>query len=307
MKILFLDQNKWIELASVFSGKISSGPVFDTYENLLRASHKNEILAPLTPANIVETAKRGDLRSRSDVAIVQAQLSKGYVFRSRKARLTTEIRNALYLAFKKPTELLPRNWAIVPNFIRAFEEFDTATVAMTEQIDEHIAPADLYLNFILNQDDALRQLGKLRLSSEAGAFIARVEIRRAQFSKYPRDVRWRAYAVQALVDHLDFINRTLSQIGHSLAELEQDGREAYVQLFRNIPTLNVESELAVRLESQTGKLKINDLGDIENFYTSLPYADVMVAEKNFASLAKQAKLDMRYGVSIHTKLDALTI
>jgi len=79
----------------------------------------------------------------------------------------------------------------------------------------------------------------------------------------------------------------------------------FVKFLENIPTLNVELKLAISREAQTGSLKANDLGDVENFYTSIPYADVIVAEKNFVNLAKQTKLDKEYGVKLYTNFEDL--
>ncbi len=120
MEALFLDQNKWIELACVRTGAVSSGPSYIAYAELHEAVDRGRVVAPLTIAHILETSKRNDRASRAHVAEVQASLSKGFVFRSRKARLLIEIRNALHSAFGEPRVQLEPNWAIVPGFMQAF-------------------------------------------------------------------------------------------------------------------------------------------------------------------------------------------
>lgn len=49
----------------------------------------------------------------------------------------------------------------------------------------------------------------------------------------------------------------------------------------------------------------NDLRDIMAFITVPPYANVVVAEKQFVNLARQARLDERYGTCLLTSLREL--
>jgi hypothetical protein len=124
MKLLFLDQNKWIDLAKVHSGKVTSGPLYDVYHHLLGRLNKGDLLVPLASAHIIETSRQNDMVRRSNLARVQAEFSRGLVFRSRKSRLIVEIRNALNLAFGYQPALLEPDWVVVPNFIRALEEYE---------------------------------------------------------------------------------------------------------------------------------------------------------------------------------------
>lgn|GEM_PF-2267159 len=305
MKILFLDQNKWIDLAKVHSGKVSSGPVYETYLHLSAALRNGEIIAPLTISNIIETSKRHDLASRSDVVHAQAEFSKGWVFRSRKSRLLVEIRNALHLAFGYAPVSLPSNWIVVPNFIRAFEEYESSMVAMAGYMDKRFGAKNTYLDFMLNQHDQTRRDAHAIFSRQSDLLVERIEKRRKEFGNYSKEMQRRAYSVHLFSDHQELIVQELINIGHTLQEMEKLGPDMFVKFLENIPTLNVELKLAISREAQTGSLKANDLGDVENFYTSIPYADVIVAEKNFVNLAKQTKLDKEYGVKLYTNFEDL--
>jgi len=303
MKILFLDQNKWIELARVHSGKVVSGPLYDAYQYFATALHDGKIIIPLTVANIIETSKRNDPVSRADVAQTQAVFSKGCVYRSRLTRLGVEIKNAVQIAFDYDPLMLPSNWVVVPNFIRAFEENDASAISITELADNYTDSKDLYLDFILRQDDQVRRLAHVKYAAESKSLIERIENRRKLFSGYDKGMRKRAYAAKLFLDHQESIARALNTVGHTLKEMEKLGPKAFVEFIENIPTLNVELNLALARESQTGSLNTNDLGDIENFYTAIPYADVIVAEKNFSALTAQTKLDTVYGLRLHTSLE----
>ncbi len=310
MQILFLDQNKWIDLARVHAGRTTSGPDLVVYQELLTAVHSGNLIAPLTASHILETSKRNDPESRAHVVGIQALLSKGFVFRSRKARLLIEMRNALHLAFGEKPKQLSANWAVVPGFMQAFETFD-ALVASPEDaatsrfINEHVDPEKQYIDYMMNQDDARRRTAHAAFAKESDQLLSRIEARRTIMESSTVDLRWRAYAARLFLDHQGFVAHMLEVVGHTVDEMKELGGAAIVKFVRDVPTLNVEAELAARLEIQTGPLEVNDILDMQSFYTAIPYASRLVAERGFISLARQAKLDARYSVALLTKLSEL--
>jgi len=310
MKILFLDQNKWIELARVRAGTVTGGPAYIAYAELHEAVDNRQVIAPLTVSHILETSKRNDLSSRANVAEVQATLSKGHVFRSRKARLLIEMRNAVHSIFGEPPLQLEATWAIVPGFMQAFEDFDTLVASPKEAatsrfLNKHVDPERQYVDYMLNPDDASRRNAHESFSAESDALLARIEQRRALMQGASMDLRWRAYAAQLFFDHQGYAAHMLNVTGHTVDEMKNLGAEAIVKFVRSVPTLNVEAELAARLEVQTGPLEPNDIRDMHAFCTAIPYASRLVAEKGFVSLARQAKLDACYQVDLCTNLNAI--
>lgn len=67
-------------------------------------------------------------------------------------------------------------------------------------------------------------------------------------------------------------------------------------------TYDAEREPVLRLERQIRPLEENDLRDMQSFCATLPYADVVIGENQFISLAQQAKLDKKYGTRITSNL-----
>lgn len=310
MDILFLDQNKWIELARVNKGSTNSSLLSQVYEQLKMAVDSGKIVIPLTASHIIETSKRNDSISRAHVVKVQARLSKGLVFRSRKARLLIEIRNALHLAFGEQLVKLPNHWAIATGFMQAFETYDQLVAkpsdsTATRLVNKYIAPEQQYIDYLLNQDDNLRREAQAALALESEVLLSTLEARKAIMSGATIDLRRRAYTAKTFIENQDLILKTLEEIGHTFDEFKQLGNTAIVKLMQEIPTLHVETELAARLEAQTGELEVNDIHDMQSFYTAIPYATILVAEKGFISLARQAKLDSRYKISLSTKLEEL--
>lgn len=310
MDVIFLDQNKWIDLSRVEAGKHSTSELAKLYEELVTAVEAGQVIFPLTVSHILETSKRNDPTSRGHVATVQARLSKGYVFRSRKARLLMEMRFALQKLFEETPQLLPENWAVVPGFMQAFEVFDEMVASPVEAqrtrlLNQHLNPSEQFLGYMLNQDDTARRTAHTDFASESSALVARMEERRRLLNGESVDLRRRAYSAKLFLDHQGYIAYVLESIGHTIDEMKAKGPEVIVNFLQNVPTLNVEAEIAARLEAQPGALEENDIRDMFSFCTALPYATRIVGEKVFVALAMQAKLDKKYDTSLSKSLNSL--
>ncbi|NMM78304.1 hypothetical protein B2J89_16640 [Acidovorax sp. SRB_24] len=310
MDIVFLDQNKWIELAQVHSGRTTSGPMAELFPQLVVAVQEKRVLFPLSGSNIMETAKRNDPDSRRHVAETQAILSLGYVHRSRAGRMAVELRAAIQRQFGVEPAAMPPHWAFAPGFMQAFEPMDELMavpeeLARVRWLNSLTHPAALYLDYMVNQDDIRRREAITTLTQGLTELVVRIESRRERFANESIDFRRRAYAAQSWVDNLDLLNQTVAALGYSFDQLRALGDRAMRALLEDVPTMNVEVEMAARLESKTGALSANDVLDMQSFYTAIPYSDRVVAEKAAISRAKQARLDSKYGVALSRSLEDL--
>jgi hypothetical protein len=310
MDIVFLDQNKWIDLARVHSGSNTSGPMAELFPQLVDAVQRKRVLFPLSVANIMETAKRNDPNSRRHIAETQAMLSLGHVYRSRSSRIAIELRAAIQRRFDVKPLAMPPHWAIAPGFMQAFESMDELFVAPEElarvrRLNALIHPAELYLDYMVNQDDIRRREANATLTQGLSGLVIRIESRRQRFANESVDFRRRAYAAQSWVDHLDLLNQTVTALGYSFDQLRALGDRTMRALLEDVPTMNVEVEMAARLETETGALSVNDVLDMQSFYTAIPYSNRVVAEKAAISRAKQARLDSKYGVALSRSLEDL--
>ena len=310
MDIVFLDQNKWIELAQVHSGRTTSDPMAELFPQLVTAVQRKRVLFPLSVSNIIETAKRNDPGSRRYVAETQAILSLGYAHRSRAGRMAVELRAAIQRRFGVEPVAMSPHWAFAPSFMKAFEPMDEL-IAMPEDLarvrdlSSLTHPQALYLDFMVNQDDIRRRKAVATLTQGLATLVVSIESRRERFANKSIDFRRRAYAAQSWADNLNILNQTVATLGYSFDQLRALGDEAMRSLLEDVPTMNVEVEMAARLESKTGALSANDVLDMQSFYTAIPYSDRVVAEKASISRAKQARLDSKYGVALSRSLEDL--
>ncbi|WP_222566151.1 hypothetical protein [Novilysobacter antarcticus] len=310
MDIVYLDQNKWIDLARVRAGKSRDSNTTIAYNQALKAVGAGHVLFPLSASHVLETSKRNDPASRAALAETQAQLSRGYAYRSRSGRLHVEVRSALHRIFSTPEPELPENWVIAHGFLQSFEPTDTLIATESEthrviRLNKLIDPADQYVRYMKNQDDSTRREAHKKLAASAESAVAEIEKRRARLAGETVDMRRRAYSAQLFIDHQDLFIRIANTMGHPFEQIQALGERAVRALIEDVPTLNVEAQMAARLESKTGILTTNDLFDMQSFYTAIPYSTRIIAEKSSVSMAQQAKLDIRYGVVVSNSLESL--
>ncbi|MBH3328474.1 hypothetical protein I5L56_02500 [Pseudomonas oryzihabitans] len=307
MKVVYLDQNKWIELARVQAGITTSGPLVELYSRVEAAVKQELIVFPLSVSHVIETSKRNDAKSRGCVALVQAKLSRGIAYRSRAGRLHVEVCNVMHRVFKGLTPNQTQNWFLVNCFFEAFEPFDSM-VSQSEDVDAikrmlmRKAAPDLYFDFMVGQDDSIRRYANSKFNSGISDLISRIESRRKKLDGLTVDVRRRVYLVQLFLENQDLFLHIANQLGYSYGDLRRMGDLAVRSLVEDVPTLNVEAEMSARLESETVKLKTNDAIDMQSFYTAIPYSSWIFAEKASISRARQAKLDSKYGVAMSSSI-----
>ena len=312
MNIIFLDQNKWIELARVEANKGSSVQLQSLYSQLTAAVIQKKVLVPLSLSHVIETSKRNDPTSREHLARTQAKLSRGYVIRSRKGRLMIEFRFALKKVFNESPSELPDNWAVVPGFMKTFEPFDELVgspreVARSKFINKHIRPEDQLYNFLTQQDEDERCRWIAAFSKKSDELLERIVQRRKKLNRTSRVIQRRAYGAYLFYEHQDIMFSQVASIGKTADDIRQLRGETIIKIIDDVPTLNIERHLAVKLEAQDRMLERNDLLDMYSMCGAIPYSTWVIGENTFINLAKQCKLDKKYGSTLSTKLLSLNL
>lgn len=307
MEIIYLDQNKWIELAKVRAGVLAGREWVELYDKLVAGVESGAMLFPLSASHVLETSKRNDLQSRGHLAETQAALSRGFAYRSRAGRLEVEVRAVLRRMFGLEEQELPPHWAVATSFVESFEPLDTTISSAPDalrvrRLNTHFTPAEQYVAFMKGQDEGRRKQVHQTIRSATAKIISDMEGRRALLEGESVDVRRRAYSALLFISHQDLFLRILGGLGFSFRQLQELGAPAIRALVDDVPTLNVEVEMVTRLESECGRLCPNDLFDIQSFYTAIPYSNRVIAEKASISRARQARLDSRYGVRLSHSL-----
>ncbi|MCH2394634.1 hypothetical protein [Oceanibaculum sp.] len=307
-RIVYLDQNAWIELAKGSWEKERYPKEYEALAKVVDLVRSGSIVVPLTFANIYETLKTNVPGRRVNLALVQSLISGGWVFRGRRRVFTETL--AAYLATK--SEILrpdlPQSWFLSDVWLEAVADYTPeiyglevpARVINSIQRD----PGRALFDCLAFSDDDFRRGVIQRYSAASADLIARIEYRRARVASEPISVRKRAYGAGLIIDEFDFILSIAQDLGLGWSTVSDIGSSLIRSIAVDVPVLNIERELAVRLEDQGRAISENDLRDMMSFITVLPFADIVVAEKQFVNLSRQARLDERYDTRMLTSIFA---
>lgn len=309
-RVLCLDQNAWIALAQGAWDEVAFPQFKRALLRLVAATDEGRVIIPLTFTNIYETAKINDPVRREHLARVQVSLSEGRVVRGRRGLLRATMMRHLRARVGLGDESPAAEWFLSDLWFEAADDYSPETFRFTIS-DRLLAlirsePAFALFDYLTGSDEAVRADGVRRYSRASADLIQRLESRRLLTAGASFAMRKRAYGAQLLIDELDFIFQVAGELGLGWSTVADVGQSIAKSLITQIPVLNVERELVVRLEDQDRDMNENDLRDMASFIAVVPVADIFVAENPFVNLARQAKLDRLYDTALLTSVTALT-
>lgn len=309
MKILYLDQNKWVDLA-----KANSYPQNNYMHSLalakIRASVESEkLVIPLSASNIYETQKINDRLRREAIAKVQATLSKGYVFRCGSSRLRQELQVFLRNLHGSTLANSAEKWFLSDFFLDAFAERS----ALRNQA--HLVNFALSLNqmnpvmavysYLTDLPDEERKQAVRAYSASSADLKRLIEQRKERLEGQGFSIHRRVYQATLMIDHIEEILMIATNEGFKWRSVSDIGPKILKRLASELPYFSVETELAVKLERSHHALNENDFRDMLSICAVVPYSNFVVMEKAFASLAIQAKLDSKFETKILTSISDL--
>jgi hypothetical protein len=308
-RIVYLDQNKWIELARAEKAPSDYPDHFALLERLRNEFAAGQALFPLSAANIFETFKIGDPRRRNTLATLQATLSGGLVFRGRYRRLEEELSAFLAVAYDLEPKSKAPFWFLSNLFYEAFSESDDVRLTprpsgrLIEFIRQH--PATALRDYLTTAPDDERLAAVRNWSAGSEVLRARVEERRTRNKNESLSMRRRIYNVHMFMGDIHLLASLAAESGVQWNSTSDIDSSVARRLVEEMPVYHIERELAVRLEAQLRPINENDFRDVQAYCASIPYADVVVGENLVTNLARQARLDEKYDTKLETDLLSL--
>jgi hypothetical protein len=305
VKILYLDQNKWVELAQGQKSPADFPARREVLAFLVAEANAGRLVVPLTSTNLYETRKINIPERRDHLAWVQSTLSQGMVFRGRYKRLEVEIID--HLRAGSGLEPLPRepHWFLSSVFFESTAEIgDSRIPQASERVVAAIRsnPPRFMFEFLTGLPEDIRTMAVSKFSEGSEKLRQAIEEKRARDASEGVSMRRKLSSVRLMINELDLV---LSFI--RMAGLPETDENVVLQKFaRSImnecPTYFIEREIGLRIEAQDRAIEENDFRDMQTFCAVVAYADIIVAENMFSNLAIQAGLHKKYGTRITTKL-----
>lgn len=201
------------------------------------------------------------------------------------------------------------HWFLSDLWFEAVADYSPETFgfALSDTVLDHMRrdPPGMLFGYLTVNDEDMRLEGVRRFTAGSTDLVAGIEARRAIVASETLALRKRAYGARLMIDELDFILATGRRLGLDWNSVRDIGSSLVRSIPADLPILATERELAVRLEDQARPIAENDLRDMSAFTTVLPLADIVVGEKAFVNLARQARLGEAYGTRLLTSIDEL--
>lgn len=275
MTVVYLDQNKWIELARIRNGKDSS----DQARKLLSevdAARDCGVVFPLSAIHILEFARIRDNKRRARLGRVMWEYSGGITTMPLRGLLCWELEVAFaqkgYAINFEKTSYLGRGIA------HAFgEKLDNPIAAMfPEKIDEamlcgmgDIPPIQGGVGSE-HRDNFANHLGSIHEK--------KTNLEKRKWEDW-------MYAL-SMADITERLYRVMSKHKIPNSDIESWGRSGIKSFMDSMPTRKLDIHLHKQvLRNPQYKPKHSDLEDWAGLVPATCYADVVVCEKHFADLA----------------------
>jgi len=141
------------------------------------------------------------------------------------------------------------------------------------------------------------------LRSMAADQASRVERARAKLQQHDLATRKKCYAAELTYDLQDTIKCILQKLGLSMDSFLGLGPEGLMKFWEDVPTIQVELELAVSRDSHWDRgVDPNDTYDLGFLCVAIPYCDVVITENFWVHLAQRHGLHTKYNTAISSQL-----
>jgi hypothetical protein len=162
-------------------------------------------------------------------------------------------------------------------------------------------PQEFLFGILMETSDDVRTTAVRQFSQGIDGVRQQIEERRARNAGENESMRRKIQNAVLMINEIDEIQAWV--LAASVPDVSaHDILEKHARRIMNeTPTYLIERELALRLEGQHNRpIQENDFRDMQSFCAVVAYSDIVVAENQFSSLARQAGLDRKYGTLITT-------
>lgn len=307
---IYLDQKDWIALLKAAAGKPARPMHADALTILRAAVDTGKVSLPLSHVHYQETSHRKPFAKRVQLAQLMAELSRFHSIAPFYKLSKQEMRHFIATHFEAPISMPERpvpfgrggdhafGYPTISEGMETlkakFRPFATGVDQAVESMHDHFelglltghpehdagpAPADGLRR--LEADEARRREERRQARRQSGGTKG--------------DLSQRTKYATAYYENQDAILEALAEVGVK----KMPGNDVAITWFvENVSTMYCDYELSRLKEEATDEAWTeNDLRDIWALSAALVYADVVVTEKQWASLANRS-LAARYGTVV---------
>jgi len=312
-KVIYLDQKDWIDIARIYYGE-SSGQEMKLVEKVLEASEKGQAIFPLSISHLDETMRISNTKRKNRLASLMVKISKGYSFQPYVDPIIgAEVKNIVLRKLGLPT-LNIRDYVLgqgISHLLGATPEFVPRNETKSSELPEDIKKKLLdLLESPETMEFALKQRKPKSIDQINRSYVERMEKIRKELSGIKdNDLRHRTFLARNMFEMVaPKLAKILyeSSLPKDFIIKEKSTREDINKLLDNIPTALCLFTLVYQRDQQLQRpIKANDFNDIWFLTLAIPYSDIVITDKMFASLSRRAKLDRKCSTIILKSISEL--
>lgn len=277
--IVYLDQNKWIQLAQIINGKNKSKSAIETL-NEIKASIECGYIYPLSAIHYLEFSRISNSGRRKRLGQVMWDISKNKSLASSEDIVIYEIEVALSKYFPK---IKPRNLELIgTGVLHAFGQDEQSELPwLSQYIDKSLLTGAEALDI----DPISFFCEKYRKNFQSHLSSLNEKKHQLENSKWEN---W-LYAI-ALKDISSPLTKVMINNGIHPDQLNDFSADEYTDIVNSMPSRALDVHLHRQvLKNPNYKAKMSDLEDWAGLGLAACYCDVVVCEKHFADMLRRDK------------------
>lgn len=312
-KRIYFDTRDWITLARVENGLETDSELVEVYGKIKKLSESGDAIFPISFFHLEDMMINSNEEQRNKLIDFMASISKAWVLQPYTFYINKELYNAVLHRLGKNSKYNIREkilskglaYLISTGYEITWNKDANVPNEFIEKLREVTdSPASLIL---MLKDKGIS--GRFQQFRQETIDTARtMETNRKQKMTIAKDVRYATsivlYLDQVIVPHL---SRLLMGVDRSIRTIIiPSTRESIEEFLEDMPSTNIVFRLTyARDEFYQREVDANDIADINHLTVAIPYCDIVVMERMFASASIQLGLDKKYGCKILRSLKEL--
>ncbi|WP_100711829.1 hypothetical protein [Leptospira saintgironsiae] len=312
--IIYLDQNKWIDLARVRSGSPEGQKYQEVYQKIKEKVSTGEWKFPLSSVHYMEVFAIRDPVQRKNLIDTMLEIGGRFYIRPYLVLQLIELQKQIALKLDIPA---PEHSPFSNSFCELLGIDPSQLKIEGGPITKLLSPNFDYAAYIENLPDPFsfmlssgyKKEDLEKLSEIWQNSIAELEDLKAELSDLSDKDKLEKLLIKSFHSEIEHrLSHILNQIGVNATVIEEmiQDKERLVSILQLVPTLNLHNRLKLRhFKNKSKKTHRNDIKDFAFLASALPYVDIVIAEKLLVSYSKQEKIESEYNVKISNDLNFL--
>ncbi|MCL1977080.1 MAG: hypothetical protein FWG55_03085 [Candidatus Bathyarchaeota archaeon] len=308
-KIIYLDQNAWIEISRFKEGETSFCDK-DLFDQIIEVRDSGKAIFPVSFTHLLEISAINKIEQRKSLLPIMLDISQFYTFKQDyNAIIGFEVENLVLKKLGLP--LINIRHTLVGKGVLDFMRSSLTVSSKTLSSDTLEIMSQILLKKLANPEIVSEIMTKIPRQKIEKDELKNFEDMRQHLKKFNtyKQRRYISFWINTEKTILPLLYSSLKRLNVSDTALFAKKIIAgdIEKFFAELPTALCYFTLLFQMtEPYSRKFTVNDLYDIWHLALSIPYCDIVVTDKYCTSIVKQTKLDTICGTKILSSISDLS-